>query len=1161
MRTKLSIGLLLVLLVIASCALAQEVTGTISGIVKDASGAVVPNAKVTITNTDKNIVARTVTTDSGGAYIVPLLPVGHYKVEVEAANFQKMARTNIELNVNDRLNESFSLAIGSNQELVTVEANPVQVETQSVAAQGLITGTEVRQLSINNRNYEQLVALMPGVVYGGTSDQLYIGNSNPSGAANLISFSINGSRNSANNWTVDGADNVDRGSNLTALTYPSVDAIAEFKVLRGLYSAESGRGAGQINVVTRSGGSQFHGGAYEFWRNDALNANDYFRKRSTNAFTASHQSPLRYHDFGYNVGGPVYIPGVYNEKKDKTFFFWSQEFRRVIQYGTSSVVLPTKAMRTGVFPVDVCVGFNAARTACTTVLPAGTALATIDPVAAAYLKDVWKFAPEADNLTTGSTILSTRNQFNARQELLRVDHVFGPRLSIFGRMIRDTIPTIEPFGQFSTGTGIPNVATTSTNSPGRNYVFRATGAVTPNFLIEGGYNYSYGAEISRNTGAINPDNSPDVVNALQGKLPYPVNLARIPTITAITTASGSGPYDDFNRNYNIFGSASWLKGKHNFKFGGTWNNYSKTENTGNGNNPGTFAFNNNGQITGGNNAGKNATLISNSQTFANFLTGTVNTFSQIATDITPYIRMRQWELYAQDEWRVRPGLTLSYGVRYSYFPQPYNDNSQVLSNFDPSKYDPAQAVTIGTSGTSNGLIITDALGNPTTGNVLNGMIYASGALKNSPYGNTVGKQTNGNWAPRLGIAWDVRGDGKTSLRAGYGFYYIATLVGTYEQAMFGNPPFSASLTVSGDGISRFPTFQSPTGGVASLTAAQTPKTIRGVQLNGDVPYTQQYSLDLQHDFGGGFLFDVGYYGSKDTHLLGIVDINQPLPGAYVTAGISAAPLTTAQVVQLNRVRPFKGYGPINVIRPWFTGTYNSLQTSAEKRFKGGSIAKFNYTWSHGLTYNMSDRSNGPANTYDIKQNYGPTALDRRHVLTSSYVYALPWFKGQNGFLGHILGGWETSGILTIATGLPFNISGNAATVGGSSLDAAGQGCSGASVCAIRPNQVADPNVSAPNTVAQWFNTAAFVTNLTPGQVSTSRSGAILGPGYWKTDMSIFKQVKFTEQVGLQLRLETFNVFNHENFATVNTTFLGTQYGQITASRDPRLLQLGAKINF
>lgn len=1153
---------------------AQEITGQIRGTVTDKTGAVVAHATVVVTNVDKNEVVRTLTTDQTGDYVATLLPIGHYKVEVTADKFSKSVLSGIELNVNERYTANFTLTVGQASEVVNVEANPVQVELVSATATGLLSGNEVRELSLNNRNYEQMVALMPGVTYGG-GDQLYIGTTNPSGQANTVSFSINGARNSANNWTVDGADNVDRGSNLTLINYPSVDAIAEFKVLRGLYNPEFGRGAGQINVITRSGDNTLHGGAYEFVRNDALNANDYFRKRSTTPSIAKNPAPLRYNDFGFTVGGPVVIPGVYNGK-NKTFFFVSEEYRRVITYSSPTVTtLPTASEKLGTMPFDTCVAFNANRTACTQVLLANHPLSSIraiDPVAAAYIKDIYANAPGPDDPVTNNYTASGRNVFNNRQDMVRIDHNFSAKYTVFGRYIHDTLPTQEPFGLFGPNSLIPGVANSTTTSPGTTYAGRVTATLKPNLLAEAGYSFSRSAILSQIDGTAASVNSPDVANATASILPYASTMGRIPAISgAFAGISGYGPYHEYNRDHNIFGGVTWMKGAHAFRFGATWHNYSKTENAA-GNNAATFAFDSTGAgindpINFPNNVGQTASYIRNAQAWMNFLTGTVATFSQVQQDLTPFIRLHQFEAYAQDEWKVSRRVTVSYGVRYSYFPQPYNDNAQVLSNFDPSVYTAANAATIDPA---TGNIKVDpvtklpttgtlcSLGSTATTSPCDGLIFTSGAYSNSPYGSAVGKGTKGYFAPRVGVSWDPWGDGKTAVRAGFGMFVQATLVGTYEQAMFGNPPYSATLSIP------LTTLDNPAGAVASLSAS--PKALRGVQTTSDSPYTEQWSLDLQHQIGNGLLIDMGYYGSRDQNLLGIVDLNQPRPGAYLYASpsgpaISNTYLTSSNINLINAIRPYQGYGPINTIRPWFSGNYNSLQTSVEKKLKGNSTVKFNYTFSHALTNSMSDRSNAPANMYDLHQNYGPSALDRRHVITSTYIYELPFFQKQKGFVGHALGGWQTSGIVSIATGLPLNVSGNLPVGKSSSVDPAGQGCIvSASSCPIRPNMVGDPN-QGPKTLLQWFTTSAFVANITPGAVGNTPSGAVRGPGYWRVDMSLFKTFDIGERAKFEFRFETFNVMNHENFNTVNTTQTSSAFGNITGSRDPRLIQLGAKLHF
>src|SRR6266849_6174275 len=432
------VALLSLLCLCGELARSQEITGQIRGIVTDASGAVIANAMITITSVDRNQVLRTVETNSAGEYVAPFLPVGRYSVTVEFKGFKKFVKNDIVVNANDRLTVDVTLQPGAVTETVTVEATPLQVELESPALEGLISGTQVRELPLNNRNYEQLVTLQPGVT-SNAADQVYVGTTNPQGAVNIVSFSIDGNRQSQNNWTIDGADNVDHGSNITLLVYPSVDSIAEFKIERSNYSPEFGRSAsGQINVVTRSGASTFHGGLYEFFRNDVFNANSFINNRNGIA-----RPVLRYNDFGGTIGGPFFIPGFYNTNKEKTFFFFSEEVRRVTTPVTETAFLPTALQRQGIFQASVCTAVDSTGH-CTAT---GTRVTNIDPVAAAYLKDVFNSIPPPP-LSDGKIISVVPGVFNYREELLRADHIVNSKVALMGRLVYDHIPTKEPFGLF-----------------------------------------------------------------------------------------------------------------------------------------------------------------------------------------------------------------------------------------------------------------------------------------------------------------------------------------------------------------------------------------------------------------------------------------------------------------------------------------------------------------------------------------------------------------------------------------------------------------------------------------------------------------------------------------------------------------------------------------
>ncbi|HSK72075.1 MAG TPA: carboxypeptidase regulatory-like domain-containing protein, partial [Pyrinomonadaceae bacterium] len=392
---------------------AQEVTGTMVGTVRDTAGAAVPGATVTVADTAKNNVVRTLTTNDRGEFSVPNLPVSTYNVTVEATNFKRTIKNEIRLNVGDRRTVDITLEAGDISEVVTVEADQVSVNLVTPTSDTVINGDQVRELSINNRNFVQLVTLAPGVS-NDLNDSISVGTTDPqTGAANIVSISVNGARSSQNTFTVDGADITDRGSNLTIQAYPSVDSIGEFKVLRSLYPAESGRsGGGQVNVVTRSGADEFFGSFYEFVRNEKLNANDFFTNQTAAAGRDENgkalRRPFRYNNFGWTIGGPVYFfnfgegePDGIFRRYNRTYFFFSQEWRRDIRYPNLSSTVPDANLKQGIFPVDICL--QATGTTCNLVLPANTPISTvrpINPVAQQYITHIYSKLPLPTNPAT-----------------------------------------------------------------------------------------------------------------------------------------------------------------------------------------------------------------------------------------------------------------------------------------------------------------------------------------------------------------------------------------------------------------------------------------------------------------------------------------------------------------------------------------------------------------------------------------------------------------------------------------------------------------------------------------------------------------------------------------------------------------------------------------
>lgn len=659
----LSLSLLAALLMLLPLgrATAQEIYATLIGAVSDPSGAVIPDATVVVHNNDTNTDVRTVTTDGSGNFTVTNLPAANYTVTVKRTGFRAYTANNVVLNVAQKRPLNVQLQPGAVTETITVNETATPVQTTSAAQSSTITGTQVRELELNNRNFEQLVTLQPGVVNG-------LGDVVNFGITNTSSVVVNGARQSANNWTVDGADINDSGSNQTLLNVPSVDAIQEFTLQRSTYDAQYGRsGGGQVLVATKSGTNQFHGDAYEFVRNDFFNANDFFANSA-----GSPRAIERYNDFGFTIGGPFFIPKLYKKSESKTFFFWSEEWRKTHQPGTDVANVPTTAQLAGAFP-GVTLNPASAPAGCITNTAAGGQInpACFSKNAQAYIANVYSKFP-ANAASGNQYITNVVSLDNYRQDIVRLDQSITDKVHAFGRFMQDVVPTTEPGGLFASEP-FPGISSTSTNAPGKNVVANVSWTISPTVVNEAAFNYSWGAINSKITGIID---SPSFVGALAGGLPYNDPYGRVPGVT-ISGLAGVGipvsPYFERNVDKNFYDNFSKVLGNHTIRGGASVEWMGKTENAVNPTN-GSFSF----QPTGGNPA------------FANFLLGNASQFTQSSRDIVPYLNYFNLEGYLQDDWKVTPRLTLNVGLRYSYFPSP-QDSHNVLNNFDPSVYNPALA--------------------------------------------------------------------------------------------------------------------------------------------------------------------------------------------------------------------------------------------------------------------------------------------------------------------------------------------------------------------------------------------------------------------------------------------------------------------------------------
>ena len=1117
----------LVILTLSAASMAQELAATLTGTVTDPSGAVVAGATVLVHSDDTGSDVRSVTTSSTGNFNITNLPAGRYTVTVRNAGFQAYVAKDVILNVAEKHTLDVALNAGKVSETVEVTAENTPIQTTTAEESGTVTGDQVRELALNNRNFEQLILLQPGVA-NQLPDKVGFG------LANNTSISVNGARTGANNYTVDGADINDSGSNGTLLNTPSIDAIQEFTLERSNYDAAFGRsGGGQIVVATKSGTNRWHGSAYEFNRNNYYNANTFgARANIADGLPVSeNETPIeRYNDYGFTLGGPVLIPRVYHPQKNKTYFFWSEEWRKASTPGTNSINVPTAAELGGVFTGAIPV----APAGCVTTV-GGTS--TIDPTCFSQNANAYLAAFMAPNPANPNGLLVTNySQLNNfRQDIIRLDQNVGDKIRVFGRYMEDVVPQNAPFSLWGGG-NYPGVETTSINAPGRNLVLNATATLSPRVVNEVEFVDSWGAINATLSGIAN---SPAFNSQLTNNTAYQDPYGRAPSvgITGLTgLGNGSAPYFERNIDKNIFDNLSIQHGNHTIRTGFTAMWMQKTENGDGG--AASFNFSN----TNGNPA------------FANFLLGQADSYTQQSKDTVPHLRYLNFEVYVQDDWKITPRLTLNAGVRYSYFPSP-TDSNNTLVNFDPTLYNPNNAPVIDpVSGEMTGVTVSGDPVNAAT--YANGLIFPTGGactaaqaisaqVTCSPFGSRVNPNSNSNWGPRLGLAWDPRGDGKWAVRGGFGIFYDRTLNGIWEQNAFTDPPLVQTTTINNTPSSSLNLFDSPLGGqLAGAPLGPTHLVTTGTPAF-KVPSYLDYNLSVQHQIMPNTVLEVGYVGTKGTHLLGDVDMNQP-----TVADRLADPTS-----DVNVIRPFVGYGAIIARIPAFTSNYNSLQVSLNRRFSRGLTLEVGYTWSKLLTTNPQDRSLATYDTYDYKQSYGPSTLNTPQMLVVSYVYDLPFYRSQSGLAGRVLGGWEISGITTIQSGQSTTI-----TQGTDPFGAAPGGLgmlrSGSTV-QIRADQIGDPN--GPKTAAEFFNTAAFATAV--GAFGTSRPGAILGPGLQVWDLSLIKNIRFAERVGMQLRLETFNTFNHGNPSSIDTNVGDGNFGAVTGWHDPRNVQIGVKINF
>jgi hypothetical protein len=1130
---------------------AQE-NASITGTVTDSTGAVVPNATVTLTN-KATAQEKSTVTNSSGIYFFPGLGIGNFSLSAAVSGFEKYTKTDIVLNVDQTLKEDIALTVGSAGQTVNVQADALQVQTETNELSNLITGQQVTQLATNGRNVTALAALGLGVSTNSPS----FGGVNALTSANGLSF--NGTRTSHNIYLLDGGELNDRGCGGCFSSLPSMDALAEFQTLGSNYGPDYGIGSGgTILMVLKSGTHDFHGGLWEFNRNEDYDANNYFSNLGGQA-----RPEFRLNEFGGNIGGPLWIPGVYNKSRDRTFFFVNEEWRKLIQGSAPSTVNTIAASN---FPIaGQPVAYNVPSNGSVPIVPVTTDPAKLALYAADGLTGGKPFTnnvipanlidPNAvlevnagtfphPNFGTSQYISSIPQPTDVREDVVRIDHKINSKLQLMGHYLHD-LTTQTYFPPLWGDSSYPTVGTAMLN-PSWSSTIKLTQTLSPNLLNETAFLYSGNTiHLSPVAGANSSFVQPSGWSATSF-FPIANNVgSRLPEIDlgnpyGTNWSSSYFPWKNSYEGYETRDDLSWTRGRHQLKFGFSWLHDPKNQQL-QANTQGTAAFNSSG-FSG--------------DSYVNFLLGDAANFTQLNFLSGKHWVNNNYGAYVNDNWHVIPRLTLNLGLRFDGLPHAFERYNQ-FGNFNPADYNASAGYPLNPAdGTLLPSALTNFGGSPF---YLNGIREAG--VNGFPRG--VVKNDYGTFQPRVGFAYDLNGDGKTVLRAGFGLFFERVQGNDVYNAAL-NPPFAFQPSATNV------YFSNPhTSALTGATTTQTfPSTLTNLNYKYPNPGTAMFSMGVQHQLAGSIVGVVQYAGSTGWHQSDDRHINTlPLVDPIVGYANREAVATNNQInttvggsvitslPNANLYRNFPGFADINQEENTTNFSYNSLQVGLRMEARHGLTVQLAYTYSHEIDEVSTDLT-GLSNPFNPSYDRGSGAFDRRHDFNANYIYNLPFFSHSTSLLARsTLGGWSISGITIAESGTPQSITYNGAdTVG------LGGGTT------ARPNLTG--KVHYPKTRLAWFDKSAFSNPVAPWMGGANQGfgnagkDAVVLPGQFNFNMSLFKSIVIKENgPTVQLRFESFNTFNHTQFNGIDANSTDANFGQITSAYDPRTLQLGAKFNF
>ena len=1126
----LSIGLLV------SVHAQSSTTGNITGTVRDPQGAAVAKADVVLVE-EKTGATRTVHTNDDGFYNVPSLPAGVYTISTAPSGFKKTVATGVELHVNENKTVNLDLQVGQVTETVTVTSDAAPVEVRSGEVSSLISEKQVTELPLNGRNYAQLALMVPGVSPVTQSGAGGAFATRGTGLNSGVDMAVNGNQSNSNLWTVDGVNNMDVGSNRTLLVFPSVDAIQEFRVERNSFSAEFGQAQGAVvNLITKGGSNDFHGTFFEFFRHDSLNANNFFINRA-----GGEKGKLKYNNFGGNFSGPII--------KNRVFFFWSEEWRRERRGVVLSSRVPTAAEKAGDFSgpltgplphvpggvcnpgVDVSGCFPNNRIPQNLLSPAGLALV--------------KLYPDPTGPGLGDWATTQLQPIDTRQDLIRGDITVTDKMNVMVRYINENWTHLAASNNFWGDSPYPTLSS-DWAQPSHSFAVKLSNTLSSRAVNEFQFSIA-GNDIIITT---NPE-----TEALQEEI-----ASKFPTVfphdnpvggTAPSLFWGAGGYA------NIWHQAPWanrqdlyiwkddfslIAGAHDLKFGALFSHNFKDE-------PGVGAGGGNQQITiqgcGEQTGHCIADLLLRDTVLLNY--------TEIANTEIAEGTWRDYEFYANDTWKIHPRVTLTLGLRYSQFPPAWEKDNRI-SNFLPNLY--------------NGVDFNT------------GLVTAEEAIGLGLGRSTVKTYKHG-WQPRVGIAWDVFGTGKTSARMGFGRYMSRSNVIEDLLRLTGNPPWTTTVSAgsgwngAGTTLANCPTCRSLdtiNPGLINNVAGVNPNAgFSAVDPNFRPPESYQWNLTIAHELFANTVVEASYIGNHGLHIwrrnVNRNDIplgpcrgsecdgsNDPARLQIARAGLGiASPVPGVGVQDQGALiadnRLFRGIGNITTDESNGNSSYHALQLWINRRFTDRLAFQVAYTWGHAISdVALTSFTNSTSDPFNFNADRGDADLDRRHTFVSNLVYVLPSFKkwGRAGDLA--LSDWQLNGIVSYFGATPIEITTGANTIGTAS--AVGQ----------RPNYTGAPLYLDTGDSTRHLNPAAFA-RPAPGQLGTLGKGAVRGKPITTVDFSVGKNWRFDERYGLQFRAEFFNLLNHTNFIGFDTDIRNASFGTLTVAQPPREIQLGIKFTF